>query len=364
MFDIAFIIPINSVATDIGPVMKQLTLILKYSRNIEIIVINTAIEGSVNPVISEFEKDYPDNILIINTDEPMDIDSCIETGLSYSDCLCYTIIVTNAIFDTNDAINNISINENACDQDKLKYIKDKYTYIVQGYDKPSFRFDAANELPQLEDYKESAGSIDKHYFYQDIYVAGKLFDSKIPHVYDIGSRVDGYISHLLAMNINVTMIDIRPLSIPVNNLHFVKGNAMDLSSFKENSIPALSCLHALEHFGLGRYGDPIDHDGWKKALDGFKRIVASNGYLYLSVPVGKYETVMFNSHRIFNPMTIISYLSDAFKLMEFTLIHGGQLSTFDLESVSFNDLGTMFDEIRSRLIGYYDCGVFIFKKSI
>mgnify|MGYP006185842181 CR=1 FL=1 len=29
-----------------------------------------------------------------------------------------------------------------------------------------------------------------------------------------------------------------------------------------NYCDSLSCLHALEHFGLGRYNDPIQFDGY------------------------------------------------------------------------------------------------------
>lgn len=29
----------------------------------------------------------------------------------------------------------------------------------------------------------------------------------------------------------------------------------------KNSTDSLSCLHTLEHFGLGRHGDPIDPEG-------------------------------------------------------------------------------------------------------
>jgi hypothetical protein len=34
---------------------------------------------------------------------------------------------------------------------------------------------------------------------------------------------------------------------------------------------SLSCLHALEHFGLGRYGDPIDPRGHEKGITRWRR---------------------------------------------------------------------------------------------
>ena len=35
----------------------------------------------------------------------------------------------------------------------------------------------------------------------------------------------------------------------------------------------VSCLHTLEHIGLGRYGDPIDPDGRIKGLSSFASLV-------------------------------------------------------------------------------------------
>ena len=67
---------------------------------------------------------------------------------------------------------------------------------------------------------------------------------------------------------------------------------------------SLSCLHALEHFGLGRYGDPVDPKGYESGLRNMSRILRKGGYFYLSVPIGM-ERVEFNANRVFDPRTII-----------------------------------------------------------
>ncbi|MBV5330073.1 MAG: DUF268 domain-containing protein, partial [Chlorobium sp.] len=46
---------------------------------------------------------------------------------------------------------------------------------------------------------------------------------------------------------------------------------------------SLSCLHALEHFGLGRYGDPIDPHGYADGLRNMVKILRQGGLFYLSV---------------------------------------------------------------------------------
>ena len=48
---------------------------------------------------------------------------------------------------------------------------------------------------------------------------------------------------------------------------------------------SVSCLHALEHFGLGRYGDKIEPKGHKYGIQNFSDIMVKNGILYLSVPI-------------------------------------------------------------------------------
>ena len=148
------------------------------------------------------------------------------------------------------------------------YSKDKNEYerLFKENNLDDFIFDKKYSNKQLFDRFDNAGSLEQHYFLQDIYIAKKIIKNNISNHYDIGSRVDGFISHLLSSDINVHMIDIRPLPFEIDNLNFIEGNATDLSNIKDNSLNSLSSLHAVEHFGLGRYGDPVDPLAWKKAL--------------------------------------------------------------------------------------------------
>lgn len=88
----------------------------------------------------------------------------------------------------------------------------------------------------------------------------------------------------------------------------------------------------MEHFGLGRYGDPIEPDAWEKALKSFQRVLKQNGKLYLSVPVGKANKLCFNAHRVYNPHTIINAL-DSMQILEM-----GYISGFDvINCMKFED---------------------------
>ena len=72
-----------------------------------------------------------------------------------------------------------------------------------------------------------------------------------------------------------------------------------------NYCDSLSCLHALEHFGLGRYGDPVDPDSYRAGLANMARVLSPGGTFYLAVPVGQ-PRVEFNANRVFDPADILS----------------------------------------------------------
>ncbi len=207
--------------------------------------------------------------------------------------------------------------------------------------------------PIYMDIYKKAGGIDGHYFFQDIYFARMVIKENPPIHYDIGSRVEGFISHLLAgMNNKVVMIDIRPLSVNIEGLDFMREDAMKLDGIEDNSISSLSALHAVEHFGLGRYGDPINPDGWKDALLAIQRKIALGGVFYFSVPVGPKNVLCFNAHRIFCPQTIVDVLNEL-ELISFAYIHDCVITEVSLEE---------FKYVNEKLTEY-DCGLFVFAKN-
>lgn len=364
MNDLSFIIQSDDIRPDrLYNTIDIISSILDYSTAINIIILNKCIDPGHIKELTSREERWPDNILIINTDNNVGSEESIDICLEYVNSYCYIPVKEPIDLLCPELFDKLIPCTETCNNDRYKYIKDKYTYISLSVGDQAFPYDQSVEMPFLYDYRNNAGSVDPHYFFQDIYVASKVREMGITHIFDIGSRLDGYISHLLSMDISVTMIDIRPLPVKINNLAFMEGDATNLSNIKPGTITILSCLHALEHFGLGRYGDTIDPDGWRKALIAYKRIVALNGYLFISVPVGKLETLVFNAHRIFNPLTIVSNLVPTFSLMEFTLFHDCQRTTFDFSRASSTeDMSGIFNDISSNLLGNNDCGIFVFKK--
>jgi hypothetical protein len=120
---------------------------------------------------------------------------------------------------------------------------------------------------------------------------------------DVGSRIDGFIAHLLSFR-EVEVLDIRALVSKVAGLSFRQADLMSDAPLTVEPSPSVSCLHALEHFGLGRYGDPLRPDGWRTGLQRLAELVAPGGCLYLGVPTGQ-PAVEFNAQRIFHPQYIL-----------------------------------------------------------
>lgn len=157
--------------------------------------------------------------------------------------------------------------------------------------------------PCLYDWYEEGGSTKNEYFLQDLYVARKVH-SVNPHKHvDIGSRVDGFVAHIASFR-EIEIFDIRPITSQIPGAIFRQADLMSPTSLIAGYCDSLSCLHALEHFGLGRYGDPINPKGSDSGLVNMAKILKSGGLFYLSVPIGR-ERVEFNAHRVFNPLSLV-----------------------------------------------------------
>lgn len=181
---------------------------------------------------------------------------------------------------------------------------------------PSMRISLRTLSPMFDDIHNEAGSV-TDYFHQDLWAAKKIYRTRPGRHVDIGSRIDGFIAHLLVF-MPVEYVDIRPLPAPVENLTFVQSDAVTLDRFEDGSLPSVSSLNVAEHFGLGRYSDPIDANGCFRFMSALARVLAPGGRLYFSVPLGK-ERVEFNAHRIFALETVLSHFP-ALKLVSFSFI--------------------------------------------
>lgn len=230
----------------------------------------------------------------------------------------------------------------------VKALKDIEKYEIENR---SEKFKVKEEsLFILDERSESAGKPLAHYFPQDIWAAQKIYHNNPLNHYDVGSSLNGFIAHLLVFR-EVNYIDIRPLDQNIPGLHYTQGDAVNLEkALGRNSIESLSSLSVMEHFGLGRYGDSIDPYAYIKAAKSMQSILKKEGHLYLSVPVGPKDKLVFNAHRIFQIKTVIDLFD--------------QCSLADIAVAS--PTGAWFyqvDERDFKNVEEYSCGLFEFVKN-
>ena len=147
----------------------------------------------------------------------------------------------------------------------FKYFLDYIQFIKLGGKATCFH-------PMLNDSLQQAGISKGHYFHQDLLVASYIYKSNPETHIDIGSRIDGFVAHVAAFR-KIQIIDIRDLNeIDHENISFIKLDLTEDNNFSFLS-ESVSCLHAIEHFGLGRYGDTIDPVGHIKGFNNILKII-------------------------------------------------------------------------------------------
>lgn len=213
-------------------------------------------------------------------------------------------------------------------------------------------------MPCLHDRYEEGGATKSEYFWQDLLVARAIHKAKPAQHVDIGSRVDGFVAHVASFR-EIEVFDVRPISTVVPGVVFRQADLMDPSSLPTATgggyCDSLSCLHAIEHFGLGRYGDPVNPLGYQRGIANMAQLLQLGGTFYLSTPIGQ-ERVEFNANWVFDPRSIVSCGESAGmtlqKLIVITPANDPQESSLDAEALA--DLASQ----------HYQLGLFIFTKTV
>jgi glycosyltransferase involved in cell wall biosynthesis len=203
-------------------------------------------------------------------------------------------------------------------------------------------------LPILTEKNEEGGIMDGAYFHQDLYVAQLIHEAHPKKHLDIGSRTDGFVAHIASFR-NIELIDIRPIKSNVKNIVFRQADLMDLPPDLINYCDSISSLHALEHFGLGQYGDPIDYFGYLKGINNITKILIKGGTFYFSVPIGT-QRIEFNAHRVFSVNYLIDILTPSYIIKSFSYV--------DDAGYFFEDVELTEKSIHSNFGCWYGCGIF------
>ena len=130
---------------------------------------------------------------------------------------------------------------------------------------------------------------------------------------DVGSQFS-FVSFAAAF-FNTTYVEPRIESqkiyqAGVCNIVKCAGEAQNLP-FESNVFDCVTSLHAIEHFGLGRYGDTLDYHGDQKGIKEFARVTCENGYALFAVPAAKKSKIDFNGQRKYNPKDFDKMAKDA-----------------------------------------------------
>ncbi len=228
----------------------------------------------------------------------------------------------------------------------IKYISD-YVHFRKLSKKTRFEINWKYRYPCLsDDTKETP--FDRHYIYHTAWAARVLSKIKPKEHVDISSSL--YFSSIVSAFIPIKFYDYRPADLKLSNLSSNKADLLSLP-FENNSISSISCMHTIEHVGLGRYGDRLDPDGDLKAIRELIRVLKPKGFLLFVVPIGGNPKIMYNAHRIYSYKQIQNYFS-ALKLKEFALIPENSKDG----SLVINPPESLLNE------QLYGCGCFWFKK--
>lgn len=196
----------------------------------------------------------------------------------------------------------------------IDFLRDIYRFTSQDTEK-RFPLSFSNLKPFLLDKTEKT-HFEPHYTYHPAWAARVIAQNKPKKHIDISSIL--HFSTLVSAFIPVEFYDYRPAHVMLPGLMCKKGDLLALP-FADNSVESISCMHTVEHIGLGRYGDPIDPEGDIKAMKELMRVVAPGGTLIFVTPVSGNPRLEFNAHRIYSYTQIRSYFKDM-ELKEFSLI--------------------------------------------
>ncbi len=203
----------------------------------------------------------------------------------------------------------------------------------------------ADWFPCLNDNTAETG-FDPHYVLHTSWAARVLAKTKPKVHVSFGDSL--YFVGMTSAFTSMTFCDIRESRLPFRDIQEHRADLTSLPPSWTATLPSLSCMHVLEHIGLGRYGDALDASGDRKAAAELARVLAPGGQLLMVVPMEDPPRVCFNAHRLYSYSQVMDLFPDL-SLLEFTLI---------------TNEGQFFENADPRLLEgrKYACGCFRYTK--
>lgn len=229
---------------------------------------------------------------------------------------------------------------------RFLFVRDYMYFKKKSAGETRFPMSWSSRRPELND-RTTATYFDTHYIYHPAWAARILAKTRPKEHVDISSALS--FSSIVSAFLPVKFYDYRPVHLPLSGLATGSADLLDLP-FADESIASLSCMHTVEHVGLGRYGDPLDPVGDKRAAKELERVLAKGGNLLFVVPVGE-PKIAFNAHRIYS-YAQVRELFPGLTLKQCSLVPDDALRSGMIENATERDISAQT----------YGCGCFWFVK--
>jgi hypothetical protein len=201
-------------------------------------------------------------------------------------------------------------------------------------------------------YNEDAGEgcSFSDYMILDHLVVQQLKQRNPLHHLDVGSRVDGLVLQA-SLLCSVTCMDVRPnpklKDFGIGSLTADVCSKNIRSSLESESFESISSVHAIEHFGLGRYGDTINPSAVDNFLSNIHFLLKKHGTFYLGFPCGDNQ-IIYNAHRLMRPSFYLQKLNCMFmteKVFLLTASVGESSSLWSESTYSIDEGEFQFDAL-------------------
>lgn len=100
------------------------------------------------------------------------------------------------------------------------------------------------------------------------------------------------------------------------------------------SIDFIFSFSSIEHDGLGRYGDPINPFGDLETLARLHCLLPPGGYLFLGIPTGPIDALVWNAHRIYGKHRLRLIFQDWWEIVDFISVNPLHLQLNHTNSLS------------------------------
>ncbi len=222
------------------------------------------------------------------------------------------------------------------------YVREFRSFVAQNDDR--FQVSYKDAYPCLSDKLETT-PFDQHYIYHPAWAARILAQTKPASHVDFSSILS--FASIISAFIPVKFYDYRPAQLQLDNWQSDFADLTNLS-FVDGEFNSVSCMHTVEHIGLGRYGDALDAKGDIKAINELQRVTIEGGDILFVTPVGR-QRIEFNAHRIYGYDLVLEMFNNC-TLQEFSLVP---------------DSGGLVRNANPAIVAQqeYGCGCFWFKKN-